>query len=144
RIVQTVRAAKPPPDPNNDRCIKAGLLALGTAIGNPIGKGNFKQNVPVIRANEQGKGFYFLWSLERVAVAYGLDTIGKKDWYGWGTELLLLKQAPDGGWNSQVDTCFALLFLRRANLAEDLTATLRGTVSDPGEVNLRAGGVGGA
>jgi hypothetical protein len=35
------------------------------------------------------------------------------------------------------------LFLRRANLAEDLTANLRGQVVDPGEVLLRAGGVGG-
>jgi HEAT repeat protein len=34
------------------------------------------------------------------------------------------------------------LFLRRVNLAKDLTATLRG-VEDPGEVTLKAGGVGG-
>src|SRR5262249_17017673 len=37
----------------------------------------------------------------------------------------------------------ALLFLARANLAADLTAGLKGRVEDPGEVNLKAGGVGG-
>jgi hypothetical protein len=42
-----------------------------------------------------------------------------------------------------VDTCFALLFLRRANLSRDLTSHFRGKLQDPGRVVLRAGGVGG-
>jgi hypothetical protein len=42
-----------------------------------------------------------------------------------------------------VDSCFALLFLARANLARDLTARLKGRARDPGEVALRSGGVGG-
>ncbi|HTU89544.1 MAG TPA: HEAT repeat domain-containing protein, partial [Gemmataceae bacterium] len=36
------------------------------------------------------------------------------------------------------DTCFALLFLRRANLVQDLTKSLKGKVVDPGERVLRA------
>src|SRR5262249_52466574 len=79
-------------------------------------------------------------------VAFGLNTVGSKDWYGWGCEMLVQSQGADGTWKGEhgpeVDTCFALLFLRRVNLAKDLTATLRG-VEDPGEVTLKAGGVGG-
>jgi hypothetical protein len=90
-----------------------------------------------------GDMYYLLWSVERVAVAYSLPTIGKKDWYAWGSELLLDAQHVDGGWtgkfDSGVDTSFALLFLRRVNLTRDLTAFLKGR--DPMEVALRGGGV---
>jgi hypothetical protein len=117
-------------DPDRDRAIQGGLLALGTAIGQPPGK--------------LDKAFYFLWSVERVAVTFGLKTISKKDWYAWGSEILLASQQGDGSWNggfcsSPVDTCFALLFLRRANIVSDLTFSLRGK-RDPGEVSLRSVG----
>src|SRR5262249_39231516 len=81
---------------------------------------------------ERGNTYYFLWSLERVAVAFGLETIGNKDWYAWGTEFILTHQDANGGWEDYghsgrvADTCFALLFLCRANLAKDLSASLRG------------------
>jgi hypothetical protein len=97
--------------------------------------------------NPRGDEFYFLWALERVAVAYGLKTIGNRDWYAWGAEVLLARQQRGGVWEGQygesVDTCFALLFLRRANLSRDLSARLQGRVSDPGKVTLTTGGVGG-
>ena len=51
----------------------------------------------------------------------------------------------DGGWRSEegpdVDTCFALLFLRRANLTRDLSTAMRG-VKDPGQATLKATGIG--
>jgi hypothetical protein len=79
-------------------------------------------------------------------MALGLKTIGKKDWYGWGAEILLTNQLPAGTWNGEygeggVDTSFALLFLKRANLARDLTVEMEGIIADPGERVLR-GGVG--
>lgn len=133
-----------PPAQNvvNDPAIRVGLLALGTTVGVPMrGRGPgmiFDANVD----------YYFLWSLERVAVAYGLKTIGNKDWYAWGAEILLAQQEMPGSWggglaDGGVNTCFALLFLRRANIAKDLTASLKGQVQDPGEVTLKTGGVGG-
>lgn len=131
---------KPPRDAAKDTAVRNGLLALGTAVGQPR-KLAKKPAGPVMQ-----RGYYFLWSLERVAVAFGLPTLGAKDWYGWGSEMLVHSQGSDGAWKGEhgpeVDTCFALLFLRRVNLAKDLTATLRG-VQDPGEVTLKAGGVGG-
>jgi len=75
-------------------------------------------------------GYYFLWSLERMAVAYNLKTIDGIDWYAWGAERLLKSQASDGGWKQGVygvngiDTCFALLFLKRVNIAPDLTEVI--------------------
>ena len=53
-----------------------------------------------------------------------------KDWYRWGAEILLKNQQGDGGWHGAYsqggsDTGFALLFLKRANLAPDLARHLR-------------------
>jgi hypothetical protein len=132
-----------PPDPKRDRAVRVGLAALGTSIGHPAGKG---RPAPVL--TNGGRMYYFLWSLERVAVAFGLTTIGGKDWYDWGSEIVVASQQADGTWKGDfaavgADTCFALLFLRRANLARDLTMALKGKVEDPGEATLSAGGVGG-
>src|SRR5207248_841449 len=86
-----------------------------------------------------------LWSLERVAVDLSMETIGGKNWYDWGAEVLLKNQESNGSWQGAygqygADTCFALLFLRRANLAKDLSASLRNKVKDTAE--LRSGGIG--
>jgi len=78
------------------------------------------------------QNLYFLWSLERVAVLYNLPTIGDKDWYRWGAQVLVGNQGNKGNWTnggyvgstSIIDTCMALLFLKRANLVKDLTAKL--------------------
>lgn len=142
-------------DISKDAQLKNGLVALGSVIGNP-GKLNGKREgtssgfgrggayVPpgipeqARRAAQQGvvgRTYYFLWSLERVAVALDLETIAKKDWYGWGSEIILANQKADGSWFGDygmegADTCFALLFLKRANLAGDLTAMLRGRLGN--------------
>lgn len=73
-------------------------------------------------------GLYFYWSLERVGMIYGLAKIQDVDWYSWGVDRLLHTQRRDGGWGSRdcVDTAFAILFLARANVAEDLTHALDG------------------
>ncbi len=76
---------------------------------------------------------YFLWSLERVGVLYNLRKIGDKDWYAWGSKVLLPRQWTDGSWMNGsyygstpvLDTCFALLFLKQANLAKDLSSKLQ-------------------
>ncbi|HKS15795.1 MAG TPA: hypothetical protein VJU16_00625, partial [Planctomycetota bacterium] len=64
---------------------------------------------------------YYLYSLERVGVLYGIRDIGGHDWYLEGAVLLIRDQRPDGGWFSYdeipvVDTAFALLFLKKATL----------------------------
>jgi hypothetical protein len=126
-------------NPDKDNNLQAGFRCLGSVL----------QEYGQIR-DQPGpgdRGFYFLWSLERVAEIYGMKTIGRIDWYDWGSRLLLASQQVHGGWYgkfspSGVDTCFALLFLVRANVAKDLTVTLRGRLRDPGTRTLKAGGVG--
>jgi Prenyltransferase and squalene oxidase repeat len=101
-----------------------GLDALGAAVGVPLKDEN--QRPPM-------QNLYLLWSIERVAMLHDLKTIGGKDWYGWGAQILLANQQSDGSWSGgqylgsspTIDTCFALLFLKRANLVGDLTESLR-------------------
>jgi hypothetical protein len=77
----------------------------------------------------QSNSLYFIWSVERIGVLYNVTKIGGRDWYQWGAGMLLPAQNGNGSWethsfvgsNSTIDTCFALLFLKRANLAQDLT-----------------------
>ena len=114
-----------------DPDIAHGLRYLGDHIGEPGRKGRPRSprgTGQIIGANAHGD-LYFLWSVERVAVVYDLRTIAGKDWYAWGAPILVDHQADDGSWHDTfepaVDTCFALLFLKRVNVAQDLTATLR-------------------
>jgi hypothetical protein len=146
-------AARRPADPSKDPAIRNGLVFLGKVIAKgfhqpaprPNGAGGGPPNLPGAPGPSQLHGdlYYFLFSLERVAVAYGLETVGDKDWHQWGADALLAAQNPDGSWTGRypeggADTCFAILFLRRANLAKDLTTTLLGRVKDPGQHQLRA------
>jgi hypothetical protein len=72
--------------------------------------------------------YYYLYGLERVGAFTGLRYIGKNDWYRAGARYLLQEQQKDGHWPEPaktdhlqyeerlVQTCFALLFLRRATV----------------------------
>jgi hypothetical protein len=105
-----------------DLQILGGFVALDKHIGEPLER---TEDIPQ-------KDLYFMWSLERVGVLYDLPTIGRKDWYHWGAEMLVANQKFNGNWdnggypsaNVVIDTCLALLFLKRANLAADLTTKL--------------------
>jgi hypothetical protein len=123
-------------DFNKDPVVTAGLVAVSVSIGEP------GQPRDKLLLASPGKSYYFLWTLERMAVIYNLKTIGGKDWHRWGVELILANQQADGGWRGEFaeggcDTCFALLFLRKANVAEDLTARFGTQMRDPGEVPAR-------
>jgi hypothetical protein len=64
---------------------------------------------------------YWLYAVERAGILYGTERLGPHEWYPEGAKMLLEAQAPDGSWsfksgveNAVWDTCFAVLFLRRA------------------------------
>lgn len=98
-----------------------------------IGELRMLDSAPALRGiylnGDNWGDLYFLWSLERMAVIYDLKMIEGKDWYAWGSEILLANQESDGSWSERFpgvpDTCFALLFLKRANVVKDLTDKLR-------------------
>jgi hypothetical protein len=114
-----------------DPRVQAGLLWISQIIGNPMDAGGRPDNVIV--HDRKAATLYFLWSLERVGVMYNLPRINGKDWYSWGADLLVKSQGGDGRWelrnspgsSDSVDTCFALLFLKRANLAKDVTLKIQ-------------------
>lgn len=114
---------------DKDEVIDRAVTRLSQGIGKvPIGA------KPHVRLAMNSLGdLYYLWSLERVAVIYKAKEIGGKEWYPWGAMFLVDKQSPDGAWRDYwaglADTCFALLFLKRANVAQDLTGRI-------GDLNL--------
>lgn len=75
--------------------------------------------------------YYFLFSLERVAVIYELKKVAGVDWYVAGAQMLLQNQQADGVWppasvaTGLADTCFALIFLKKANVAWDIIPILQ-------------------
>lgn len=80
--------------------------------------------------------YYYLYGLERACVIAGKRFLGEHDWYREGANLLLDAQKDDGRWAPRgqlgrfgggpggaspyrtdvLDTCFALLFLKRATI----------------------------
>jgi hypothetical protein len=59
--------------------------------------------------------YYYLYGVERVGAFFNTDSIGAHPWYRDGAERLLKKRKADGSWGVEKQTCFALLFLRRAS-----------------------------
>jgi hypothetical protein len=78
---------------------------------------------------DQGWFFYYIYGIERVGTLYKLERFGEHEWYREGAELLIKKQEKDGPWDctkafsighwlssiEESDTCFAILFLKRAS-----------------------------
>jgi len=67
--------------------------------------------------------------MERVGALTHRKWIGRHDWYRLGAEELIRRQLPDGSFPSagfgddpHCNTCFALLFLKRATLKSSVTA----------------------
>ncbi len=67
--------------------------------------------------------YYYIYGVERVGAVLNTNQIGNHQWYEEGVQYLLQAQnAKDGSWNNTtdagsniiLDTCFALLFLKKA------------------------------
>jgi hypothetical protein len=138
---------KPVGGGQRDRSTEAGLKALGGFLNAQMQKAGARNQQPVGGPNGAlgnfvglGNALYTLWSLERVAVAFSLETIGGVDWYDWGSDLILSMQTANGSFNdgmyeADINTSFAILFLAKANFTKDLSAKNKG--KDPGKVELR-------
>lgn len=88
---------------------------------------------------------YYLYGLERVGALTGFATMGKHEWYPAGARFLVGAQKPDGKWEGQlgtmnltdehesevVQTCFALLFLRRSTSPPTVPVKPQVTTGDP-------------
>jgi hypothetical protein len=130
-----------PPLGQGDHRILTGLAALYSTIGVPTGQ--MDKPVPT-------EDIYFLWSLERVGMLFNLPTLGDKEWYRWGAEILVTNQFATGefdtgdrmkdrsiGVNSVrgyygpiLKSSFALLFLKHSHPMKDLTPKLPFTAKE--------------
>jgi hypothetical protein len=101
--------------------------------------------------------YYYLYGLERACVIAGKRYLGKHDWYREGARMLVDAQKKDGRWNPPgqlggfaagpagaspyrtdvLDTCFALLFLKRATIVPKSPVL----EDEPGPVTTPSGGV---
>jgi hypothetical protein len=72
--------------------------------------------------------YYLLYSVERLCMISRLEKLGSRDWYAEGAAVLLRSQGADGSWTgvhgTVVDSCMALLFLRKAFIARPDIATV--------------------
>jgi hypothetical protein len=88
--------------------------------------------------------YYYIYGLERVGAFFNTEFIGEHPWYRDGAENLLKRQSDPGVWGNQSNTCFALLFLRRASAPRQSgkAANRAGDVfaDSTGEVHIRATG----
>ena len=75
--------------PLKDPAVGRGLEELAKSVGTPLGRGQ-KADV----------NLYYMWSLERVAVVFNLSKFGDKDWYRWGSQILVADQGNDGSWSN--------------------------------------------
>jgi len=145
RAVTNPKEARAQGQPLADPNIQAGIKRLESyltpneANAPAPGGGLLGGIVPdfrMIAGMGSAQDLYFLWSLERVGVLYGLKTVGKVDWYQWGCRSLLPSQKQDGRWTGaygpEIDTSFALLFLTRSNVSPELTEALTGRSASGG------------
>jgi hypothetical protein len=65
--------------------------------------------------------YYYLYAVERTGLLFGTEKFGAREWYPEGAAVLLKNQQANGSWpaadthrNPVWDTCFSILFLRRA------------------------------
>ena len=75
-----------------------------TVQGNPLG----------LHTHQEDWLHYYLYGVERLCAITSRERIGAHDWYAEGARQLVATQQADGSWGESCNTCFALLFLRRA------------------------------
>lgn len=102
----------------------ASLALIRKQLGDESGKGPMEGGLRwlsdhfSVKTNpgmEGGHLYYYLYSLERAGVLAGVKTLGAHDWYAEGAAFLIREQQGDGSWSAPAyDTCFAILFLKRA------------------------------
>ncbi|MDP6957994.1 MAG: terpene cyclase/mutase family protein, partial [Planctomycetota bacterium] len=69
-----------------------------------------------VKENPHNNGWhlYYLYAMERAGILTTLEKFGSYDWYKEGANYLVSAQNENGTWGGTEDTCFAILFLKRA------------------------------
>jgi hypothetical protein len=111
-------------DPLKDPVVQAAMNFVGAQVASLVAKGY----------GDAMRDLYFLWSVERTGMIYSVPVMGGINWYQVGAGFLLRTQLADGSWGAgptithndgPISTSFALLLLKRSNVARDLTTNLQ-------------------
>lgn len=142
-------------DVDSERAVWDGLAWLGTnwqpnALLGPSG------DLPpqLLDAMGSGLSLYEFYGVERAGVLAAVEWMADLDWYGGGASSLLQTQRPDGSWSGldaglmvanlagrktafhTIDTCFALLFLKKGTVPVKRGAVTRS--GDDTDINFGA------
>ena len=77
--------------------------------------------------NSQHQYHYYLYAMERAGMLYGTEIMGSHEWYPEGAKVLIESQGKDGAWGGTRQTCFAILFLKRATAPLDVATHSAGS-----------------
>ena len=103
-------------DRKKDPAIKSGLAWLNAHWSVTANEGPVEFDI-----SSKTELYYYLYALERAGMLLDVPAMGKHDWYAEGAGAILDAQKADGSWfggakrcNPTWDTCFAILFLKKA------------------------------
>ena len=108
-------------DWKKDREVASGMEWLTKNFSASFNPGPYEH--AAMEENSEHQFYYYMYGLERAAILYGTEQFGQHFWFAKGLEVLIGSQRPDGSWksaqggNELQDTCFAVLFLRKATRA---------------------------
>jgi hypothetical protein len=97
-----------------DKDVQEGLQWLNKKFSVTYNPGPYEHAKDEKKENGPHQYYYYLYGLERAGMLYGTEQIGSHWWYPEGAKVLLAAQKADGSWEGVLNTCFAILFLRRA------------------------------
>ncbi len=108
-------------DHTRDKWVTGGVKFLSSNLV-------FKKNPK--HSDEKRWQYYWIYAIERAGMIFGTERFGSHEWYPEGVDFLLPAQKEDGRWQADGshaigDTCFAILFLRRATKGLPKVATGR-------------------
>ncbi|HLY08506.1 MAG TPA: hypothetical protein VKW04_04270 [Planctomycetota bacterium] len=112
----------------NDKDIHEGLVWVAKNFSVTYNPGPYEH--AKMEKDSKNQYLYYMYALERAGMLYGTEVMGAHKWYPEGAKVLIETQAANGSWGAgTVDTCFAILFLKRATrslgVATESAAQLR-------------------
>jgi hypothetical protein len=111
----------------NDKDVHEGLQWLAKNFSVTYNPGPYEH--ANMEKDSKHQYYYYLYALERVGMLYGTEMMGQKKWYPEGAKVLIADQKADGSWGSgTVETCFAILFLKRATRPLDVATHSAGSM----------------
>jgi hypothetical protein len=113
----------------NDGDIHSGLVWLGKNFSVTYNPGPYEH--AKMEENSKHQYLYYMYALERAGMLYGTEMMSTHKWYPEGAKVLIETQGADGHWgDGTIDTCFAILFLKRATRSLGVATYSAGQMRD--------------